>query len=219
MRAKENLAGDIDEAATVPQVQVEVVTTANKVTVTRILLVPFFVVQVLYYERTGGEGHRLAALLSFAIAAISDAYDGYLARHYNQRSELGALLDPVADKLLLVSALVLLTFGHSPYLPHLPLWLAAIVIARDTVQTIGFGLLHYSLGGKVPVRPRLIGKAASVLQMVTVAWALLKWQPEALQVLAVATGVCTAISGVVYVLDGTNLFRASPVNGPDNPPV
>lgn len=189
-------------------------TTANKVTVLRILLVPFFVVQVLYYERTGEEGHRLAAILTFAIAAVSDAYDGYLARRYNQRSELGALLDPVADKLLLVAALVLLTFDKRPHLPNLPLWLAGTVIGRDTIQAIGFAVLHYTLGGKVPVRPRLVGKAATVLQMVTVSWALLKWHADWLQPLAIATAVCTAVSGVIYVMDGMKLLSASPDSAP-----
>jgi len=190
------------------------VTTACKVTVVRILLVPFFVVQVLYYERTGGEGHRLAAILCFAIAAISDAYDGYLARRYNQKSELGALLDPVADKLLLVSALVLLTFDKRPHLPNLPLWLAGTVIGRDVIQAIGFAVLHYTLGGKVPVRPRFIGKAATVLQMVTVSWALLKWPENWLLPLSLAAAVCAAVSGVIYVLDGMKLLSASPDSAP-----
>jgi len=189
------------------------VTTANKVTVLRILLVPFFVVQVLYYERTGEEGHRLAAVLCFAIAAIADGYDGYLARRYNQRSELGALLDPLADKLLLVSALVLLTFDRRPYLPNLPLWLAGTVIGRDAVQAIGFAVLHYTLG-KVPIRPRLIGKVATVLQMVTVSWALLKWPTDWLGHLSAAAAVCTGISGVVYVMDGMRLAGASPDSAP-----
>ena len=207
---QENPSTDVDAPAHVSQFHSDDMTTANKVTVLRILLVPFFVVQVLYYERTGDEGHRLAALLCFAVAAISDAYDGYIARRYNQSSELGALLDPLADKLLLVSALVLLTFDKRPHLPDLPLWLAGTVIGRDAIQAIGFAVLHYTLGGKVPVRPRLVGKAATVLQMVTVSWALLKWPLDWLGPLALATAVCTGVSGVIYVMDGMNLLSASP---------
>ncbi len=188
-------------------------TTANKVTVLRILLVPFFVVQVLYYERTGDEWHRLFAILCFAVAALTDALDGYLARRYNQWSELGALLDPLADKILLVSALVLLTFDTRPHLPNLPLWLAGTVIGRDAIQAIGFAVLHYTLG-KVPVRPRLIGKAATVLQIVTVSWALLKWHPGWITPLSVATALCTAISGIIYVFDGMKLLGTSPDSSP-----
>jgi CDP-diacylglycerol--glycerol-3-phosphate 3-phosphatidyltransferase len=191
----------------------EVVTTANKVTVGRILLVPFFVIQVLYYERTGEEWHRLAALLTFALATLTDAVDGYIARRYNQYTELGALLDPVADKILLVSALVLLTFDKGPHLPNLPLWLAGTVIGRDMVQAIGLAVTHYTVG-KVPIRPRLVGKAATLLLMVTIIWALLKWDGAWLHYLAVAAAVCTGISGVLYVLDGMKLLGTSPDSTP-----
>src|ERR1051326_6259199 len=98
-------------------------TTANKITILRVLLVPFFIVQVLYYAELGIEWHRLAAILTFGIAAISDGLDGYIARRYNQRSQLGAILDPFADKLLLVSGALLLSFDNRPRLPQTPLWL------------------------------------------------------------------------------------------------
>src|SRR5512136_2006345 len=98
-------------------------TTANKITILRILLIPFFVVEVLYYTKEGYELHRLLAILSFAVAAICDGVDGYVARRYNQPSELGAILDPLADKLLLVSGVVLLSFDHRPHLGKVPLWL------------------------------------------------------------------------------------------------
>lgn len=205
-----------------PRLAAQVVTTANKVTVLRILLVPFFVIQVLYYERTGEEWHRLLAILSFAIAAVSDGLDGYIARRYGQQSELGSLLDPLADKLLLGSALILLTFDKRPHLPNLPLWLAGAVLGRDAIQTIGFGVLHYTLG-KVPIRPRLAGKIATVLLMVIVSWALLKWPAEWLPPLATAAGIFTIVSGVEYVLDGMRLLGSSPASaamppaGPDKP--
>ena len=96
-------------------------TTANKITILRILLIPFFVVELIYYVETGNELHRLVAMLSFAVAAILDGVDGYIARHYNQKSELGAILDPLADKLLLVSGIVALSFNHAPFLGQIPL--------------------------------------------------------------------------------------------------
>src|SRR5580765_1640447 len=103
-------------------------TTANKITILRILLIPFFVVEVLYYVKDGEEVHRFLAILSFAVAAILDGVDGYIARRYNQRSELGATLDPLADKLLLVSGIVLLTFDHGPRFQTIPLWLTGTII-------------------------------------------------------------------------------------------
>src|SRR5215467_2645328 len=142
-------------------------TTANKITILRILLIPFFVVQVLYYVRSGHELHRLLSILSFAIAAICDGVDGYIARRYNQRSELGALLDPLADKLLLVSGVVVLSFDHAPHLEAVPLWLTGTIIGRDTLLVLGLVVIQMTVG-KVKVRPRFSGKVATVLQMAVV---------------------------------------------------
>ena len=112
-------------------------TTANKITILRILLIPFFVVEILYYVETGNEVHRLVGLLAFAVAAILDGVDGYVARHYHQQSELGTVLDPLADKLLLVSGIVVLSFDHAPRLGQIPLWLTGIIIGRDLLLGIG----------------------------------------------------------------------------------
>src|SRR5215475_7026316 len=134
-------------------------TTANKITILRILLVPFFVVEVLYYVKNGNEAHRLAAILSFAVAAICDGVDGYIARRYNQRSELGAILDPLADKLLLVSGIVLLSFDQRPYLQSVPIWLTGTIISRDILLLTGLIVIQMIVG-KVKVRPRILGKVA-----------------------------------------------------------
>src|ERR1039458_8393511 len=117
-------------------------TTANKITILRILLVPFFVVEVLYYTKAGHELYRMLAIASFAIAAICDGVDGYVARRFNQRSELGAILDPLADKLLLVSGIVVLSFDHAPYLESVPLWLTGTIIGRDVFILIGMVVIQ-----------------------------------------------------------------------------
>src|SRR3974377_1753673 len=142
-------------------------TTANKITIARILLIPFFVVEVLYYVRTGNEVHRIMALLSFAIAAIFDGVDGYIARRYNQRSELGAILDPLADKLLLVSGIVLLSFDHRPLFETVPLWMTCTIIGRDILLLAGLIVIQMTVG-KVAVRPRMLGKIATVFQMAVI---------------------------------------------------
>src|SRR5215831_10930492 len=159
-------------------------TTANKITILRILLIPFFVVEVLYYVKDGEEVYRLLALLSFAVAAICDGVDGYIARRYNQRSELGAILDPLADKLLLVSAIVLLSFTWT-YFDTIPLWLTGTIIGRDILLLIGLVVIHLTVG-KVKVRPRMLGKVATVLQMVVVLWILLRWNTRWLKSLTIA---------------------------------
>jgi CDP-diacylglycerol--glycerol-3-phosphate 3-phosphatidyltransferase len=188
-------------------------TTANKITILRILLVPFFVVQLLYYGETGDELYRLLAILSFAIAALTDALDGYIARRYNQHSELGAILDPLADKLLLVLGLVFLSLNHRPHLEQLPLWLVATVFSRDLLLLIGFIIIHYTCG-RITVRPHLIGKAATVLQMVCIAWTLLKWDARWLGVWTMGAALCTGISGLLYIQQGVRQLAASPSSAP-----
>jgi len=184
-------------------------TTANKITILRILLIPFFVVEILYYVKNGNEMHRFLALLSFAVAAICDGVDGYIARRYNQRSELGAVLDPLADKLLLVSGIIVLTFDHRPYLESVPLWLTGTVIGRDILILFGMLVIH-SIVGKVDVRPRITGKIATVLQMVSIIWILLKWVPTWSNHLVLGAAVCTAVSGAFYVWDGVRQLSSHP---------
>jgi cardiolipin synthase (CMP-forming) len=188
-------------------------TTANKITILRILLIPFFVVETLYYARNGHEIHRWWALISFAVAAICDGVDGYVARHYNQRSELGAILDPLADKLLLVSGIVVLSFDHAPYLQSIPLWLTGTIIGRDALLLVGL-LLIQMMVGKLTVRPRFLGKVATVLQMIVVLWILLKWNQSWLAVWVWGAAICTGISGLFYVWDGSRQLSAHPSSSP-----
>ena len=186
-------------------------TTANKVTIARILLIPFFIVQVIYYSRTGNELYRFGALLAFALAGLGDALDGYIARHYNQRSELGAILDPLGDKLLLVSAVVLLSLRSAGGvgLDRIPLWVTATIISRDVVLMVGLALIQITCG-KAVVRPRILGKIATVLQMAMVLWRLLKWPEPWSGYLTYAAAICTGISGLLYVWDGMRQLSASP---------
>ena len=190
-------------------------TTANKITILRILLIPVFVVEVLYFVETGNEIHRLAALLCFAAAAVLDGVDGYVARHYHQWSELGTVLDPLADKLLLVSAIVVLSFNHAPHLATIPLWLTGTIIGRDLLILIGMVVIHLTVG-KVVVRPRIIGKCATVLQMAVVIWILLKWDqdlnPLWLKYLMAGAAICTGVSGLLYVWDGVKQLGSHPAS-------
>ena len=188
-------------------------TTANKITILRILLIPFFVVETLYYTKQGIEVHRVLAVLSFAVAAICDGVDGYVARRFHQRSELGAILDPLADKLLLVSGIVVLSFDHFPHLASVPLWLTGTIIGRDILILVGMLVIQLMVG-KVKVRPRVIGKIATVLQMVVVLWIMLKWRESWLRALALATAICTGISGLLYVWDGSHQLSAHPSSSP-----
>ncbi|MCX6892906.1 MAG: CDP-alcohol phosphatidyltransferase family protein [Verrucomicrobiota bacterium] len=188
-------------------------TTANKITILRMLLIPFFVVVTLYYTKEGREVYRLLAVLSFAVASACDGLDGYVARRFNQRSELGAMLDPLADKLLLVSAIVVLSFDHHPYLESIPLWLTGTIIGRDVMLLIGVAVIHLMVG-KLTVRPRILGKVATVLQMVVVLWILLKWGPGWLAFWMWGAAICTGISGLFYLWEGSRQLSAHPSSSP-----
>lgn len=172
-------------------------------------MVPFFIVQLMYYAEKGNEMHRLLAILAFGIAALSDGLDGYIARRYNQRSELGAVLDPLADKLLLVAGVLLLSLDNGPLLPRIPLWLTVTILSRDALLLIGLALLRY-LHCKIVIRPVFVGKIATVLQMICVIWGLFKWPAQWLFYWSVAAAVCTGVSGLIYVWLGMRQLSASP---------
>jgi CDP-diacylglycerol--glycerol-3-phosphate 3-phosphatidyltransferase len=191
-------------------------TTANKVTISRILLIPFFVVEMIYYMETGAERHRWLGLIAFGLAAGLDAVDGFIARHFNQRSELGAILDPLADKLLLVSGVVILSLPNA-HLDIMPLWLTGTIIGRDCIILLGMGVIQIT-AGKVLVRPRWLGKIATVFQILSVLWILLKWDRGAGErwfgLWAMAAALCTGASGLLYVLDGVRQLSSHPASSP-----
>ncbi len=184
-------------------------TTANKVTIFRILLVPLFIVMVLYYVDEGQEIYRVLAIICFGLAAVSDGIDGYIARRYNQHSELGKILDPLADKLLLVAGVVLLSLKNEPYLHRVPLWLTYTILSRDFLLFLGLVVIHY-VSGKITVRPVIIGKVATFLQMGCVLWALFKFDFHWLWYWALGAAICTGISGLIYIYHGVHQLSASP---------
>jgi CDP-diacylglycerol--glycerol-3-phosphate 3-phosphatidyltransferase len=195
------------------------ITTATKITILRIAMIPLFAVLILYYEAGARDGTpddrlRLAAAAVFLLAAISDGVDGWIARRFNQKSELGALLDPIADKGLLVTAIILLSLESVEELWRFPLWFPILVFSRDLMLVAGYIVLHIQVG-KVTVRPNWLGKTATVLQMITITAAMLQppWLRFDLTILV--TGLCTALSFVFYFRDG---MRQLPTHStPPNP--
>jgi CDP-diacylglycerol--glycerol-3-phosphate 3-phosphatidyltransferase len=200
-------------------------TTANKITITRILLIPVFVMMTIYYGRGVQTGHpkdwqRIAAIFLFLFASASDGLDGYVARRYNQRSRLGVILDPIADKGLLLAAIITLSFSNWTY--EFPLWFPVLVITRDAVIVIGTALLHYSLG-EVHVKPSWLGKTATALQMVAISVVLLvqrnffehtvqiagqSIEISFLDIPVTLAGIFTLLSGIGYVMTGIRQFQA-----------
>ena len=145
---------------------------------------------------------RWTAVGVFVIAALSDALDGWVARRFDQRSPLGAFLDPLADKLLmghgvLVGALV--DWGQPGW--HLPMWFAIVVWSRDAVVSFGIWYLHHRRVA-LEFRPHWSGKVATVTQMVALGWVMLGWIDFAPLWPCLVAAVLTAWSGVAYVRQG-----------------
>ncbi|MBU6178525.1 MAG: CDP-alcohol phosphatidyltransferase family protein, partial [Verrucomicrobia bacterium] len=131
-------------------------TLANKITVARLFLIPVFIVFAAYYSESISAGdesrlYRVLALATYALASISDAVDGYIARNFNQSTPLGRVLDPIADKLLLTTGVVTLSITN--WHAGLPIWFAVLVIARDVVISLGM-LVIYLAHGKAKVKAR-----------------------------------------------------------------
>src|SRR5438094_4430573 len=192
-------------------------TTANKITVVRILMIPAFVTMAIYYGQSIQrhdplEWQRFTAIAIFLIAAVSDGLDGYIARRYKQRSALGAILDPIADKGLLLSGIITLSISNwsevDPDYGRFPIWFPVLVISRDAILFVGAGVL-YLLIGKVHVKPNWTGKVATVLQMVAIGWVMLTLQLLPILYVLIVDGFFTLVSGIIYVTDGVRQLQAA----------
>jgi cardiolipin synthase len=191
-------------------------TTANKITIARILMIPAFVTMAIYYGESIQrheplEWQRLAAISIFLIAAISDGLDGYIARRYKQRSSLGAILDPIADKGLLLSGIITLSITNwsesDPNYGKFPAWFPVLVITRDAVIVVGAAVLHLLIG-KVRIKPSWTGKVATVCQMCAIAWVMLQIHLLPLLFVVIVAGTFTLISGIIYVMEGVRQLQA-----------
>jgi cardiolipin synthase len=165
----------------------------NLITIVRILLIPAFINLLVY-------GHSHWALGVFAFAALTDSLDGLIARISGQRTELGAYLDPMADKLLLTAAFVTLSF-----LSIIPVWSTIVVVSRDLILILGTLILHMT-GGHPDITPSWLGKSTTVIQLFYVLFALLfmvlQKQVAALFPLLIFVILLTIVSGLHYIYRG-----------------
>jgi cardiolipin synthase len=134
-------------------------TLANQLTLLRMLLIPAFVLLVVYGEL----GWALAVLL---VAGVTDALDGLIARRAGQKTTLGAWLDPMADKLLLTSAFVVLTVPGTALVQRVPLWLTVLIISRDIVIVLTVAIVNLAIGRRTFV-PSALGKTATAIYIAT----------------------------------------------------
>ena len=165
----------------------------NVLTLCRLFLIPVFLGML-------SKGRLAVALYVFGAAALTDALDGTVARWFDCRTEIGAILDPFADKLLLLSAFIALTISHL-----MPSWLLGAVIIRDVVIVSGYLMLSFYASERVPVRPSYLGKAATCFQLACVIGALVGFgaiRPMVWRQLLHLTVVVTAASGLHYAYRG-----------------
>ena len=172
-------------------------TLANKITCFRLLLIPVFSGLVIAYTREH-QWIRYSALGVYVLAGISDALDGFVARAYNQKTKLGAVLDPLADKLIINTAFVFLAVNDQ-FACNVPYWFPAAILARDAMIVTGAYLIN-ELYGPVRVRPRVSGKLTTVCQMSLIIAVLL--EVDFADELLIATLVISAVSYVDYMYVG-----------------
>ena len=170
-------------------------TTANQLTILRMLLIPAFVILLVY-------GYQGWALLTFLAAAATDLLDGLIARIAGQKTDLGAWLDPMADKLLLVTMFVMLTLPGIGSANRLPLWFTVLVISRDVAIVLTVAVINLAVGHRT-FRPSFFGKLATATYVVTGVAALyfnfLNQQSPLVTALIWGSLAITIVSGVHYL--------------------
>lgn len=191
------------------------ITLATRITIARILGIPLFVLVLIYYKMSLAAGapeewYRHAALGLFIVIAGTDALDGFLARARDEESRLGAILDPLADKALMLSAIILLTRPSLTTLqPQFPVWFTLVVISRDAVLLSGSFITH-CITGHLEVRPRMTGKIATCFQMAAIVAALIPLPAQPFFWLVGLAALFTLVSGLQYTVDGVQqLERAT----------
>lgn len=187
----------------------------------RLFLLPVFLWVMLLgagHENTGPNHHRWWAVGIFGVMALTDKLDGYLARRLNQTSKLGTILDPIADKLLIASSVVLLSFDWAAGVAYrIPLPVVAAVYGKDLIVALGTVGLLASVG-KVSVEPRILGKTGTFFQLLLVMLTLVapdvnRWMPGSarptLKVLWWTVSAISIASAIDYIAVGIRQLRAA----------
>ena len=172
-------------------------TLANRITLFRLFLIPVFVGLIISYTHEY-PWIRYAALGVYVAAALSDALDGFVARAYNQKTKLGAVLDPLADKLLINIGFVFMAVNDQ-FATRIPYWFPAVILARDVTIVMGAYIIN-EYYGPVRVRPQISGKLTTWFQMGLIICVLI--EATFAYKLMIATVVMSAISYVDYLRAG-----------------
>jgi cardiolipin synthase len=175
-----------------------VLTTANGLTILRIVFIPVFIILLT-------DGSTGLALATFLAAGITDILDGVIARRYGQKTSIGTVLDPLADKLLMVTSIVILSLPQMGFPNVFPRWLTILLISRDVLMMLVALVIVLMVGWRF-FKPSIYGKASTMLQMLTVLAVLYcNWRGAAvpeLRMMYYLTGALTAFSGLHYLVTG-----------------
>ncbi len=182
-------------------------TLPNALTLLRILAIPFFAIAVWY-------GHHWQAFILFAAAGFTDLLDGFIARTFNQSSELGAVLDPAADKLLMTTAFVLLAWRTQGMTAPIPVWVAILAITRDLVISF-YAFASVDRLSDSKFHPSLLGKLSTAMQLIAVSLGLFfnalgyrKWMDPFLPEMYWVVAALVLASGIHYFLRTTQASAA-----------
>lgn len=172
-------------------------------TLTRILLLPFFAASLIYSEYN-------YALLLFVVAAVTDLLDGLVARITKQITDFGKILDPVADKFFLLTSFILMSvYGI------MPKWLTIIVISKDLIVVTGCVILYF-VTSKLKIEPSIWGKSASALQFILIGLILLSLNfrdnADFPSIVFIVVAVITSVSGIHYVVKGLKFSTSELTN-------
>ncbi len=211
MSAGDITTGIADAPMTTSVPSTRILTIPNLLTFLRIALIPVFAIMLVYHR----EGW---ALIVFTIAGISDGIDGFLARRFGQESELGTIIDPIADKLLMTTAFVMLTLpsvmGTPRHLP-VPFWVTATVIGRDIAIVAIAGAINVMTGFR-GFKPSWLGKASTLVQVVGVILILIaavfpQLRGFYLPTVYTTVAALAVFSGFHYIFHVAKLMRESDV--------
>jgi cardiolipin synthase len=182
-----------------------VLTPANQITLFRVLLIPAFVILVVY-------GYFGWALIVFGVAGATDLLDGLIARTLSRRTDLGAWLDPMADKLLLVTTCIVLTIPGLGLVNRLPLWLTILIISRDILIVLTVAIINFAVGRR-EFRPSIYGKIATATYICTCVILMyfnyLQQSSRLVDLSIYASLAITLISGFHYVFYATKIINQS----------
>ena len=180
-------------------------TTANQLTILRMLLIPAFVIQLLY-------GHQGWALTTFLVAGVTDLLDGLIARATGEKTTLGAWLDPMADKLLLVTMFIVLTLPDIGSVNRLPVWFTVLVISRDVAIVMTVAIVNLAVGRRT-FPPSIFGKIATATYImtgvVTLYYNYLGQRTVLVSVFVYASLVITLVSAFHYLINVVRVGQAS----------